>query len=134
MIVHLDAAEYKLDSDRKADGGQDAYESINLIVRRKGRENNFCKILKTIQGLALSDVPIPTWFQEVFLGYGDPAGATFPRLVNRLKAVDFRDTFLDWQHLVESLPGKVSGRSMPAKVRVVLTTFADHRTRSEASH
>lgn len=25
---------------------------------------------------------------------------------SRLKQVDYRDTFLDWQHLIESLPGK----------------------------
>ena len=108
MIVNLDAAEYKLDSDRKAAGGPDVYESINLIVRRKGRENNFNRILKTIQSLALSDVPIPAWLRDVVLGYGDPAGATYTRLAHRLKVIDFRDTFLDWQHLVESFPGRVS--------------------------
>ena len=33
-------------------------------------------------------------------------GATYTHLSNQLKQVDYRDTFLDWQHLVESLPGK----------------------------
>jgi len=46
--------------------------------------------------------------QEVFLGYGDPTSASYTRLGNRLKAVDFRDTFLDWQHLIDSFPGKVT--------------------------
>ena len=113
MIVNLDAAEYKLDSDVKAAGGPDVYDSINLIVRRKGRENNFSRILKTIQSLALSDVPIPAWLQGVVLGYGDPVGATYTRLAHRLKMIDFRDTFLDWQHLVESFPGKVSSNPSP---------------------
>ena len=108
MIVNIDAAQFKLDSKRKEQGQKDLYESINLIVRRRGRENNFSKILRTIQGLAVSDVPVPVWMQEVFLGYGDPAGATYTQLANRLERVDFRDTFLDWQHLIESLPGKVS--------------------------
>ncbi|KAK3044307.1 hypothetical protein LTS18_001631, partial [Coniosporium uncinatum] len=63
-------------------------------------------VLDSIKKLTLSEIPIPTWFQEVFLGYGDPAGATYKRLEHRLKSIDFRDTFLDWQHLIESLPGK----------------------------
>ena len=107
LIVNLDAAEYKPDLERKIKGNPDVYESINVIVRRKGRENNFKKVLETIQNLALSDVPIPSWLQEVFLGYGDPTSASYAQLSNRLKTVDFRDTFLNWQHLVESFPGTV---------------------------
>ena len=113
LIVNIDAAQFKLDSKRKEQGQKDVYESINLIVRRRGRENNFSRILQTIQGLAVADIPVPVWMQEVFLGYGDPAGATYTQLANRLERVDFRDTFLDWQHLVESLPGKVSIASYP---------------------
>ena len=107
LIVHIDAIQFKLDSERKEQGEKDIYEDINLIVRRRGRENNFSRILKTIQLLAMSEVPVPSWLQEVFLGYGDPTGATYPRLAERLERIDFRDTFLDWQHLVESFPGKV---------------------------
>jgi len=106
LIVNLDAVEYKLDLERKTKDKPDVYDTINVIVRRKGRENNFKKILETIQNLALSDVPVPAWLQEVFLGYGDPTGASYTRLENSLKTVDFRDTFLDWQHLTESFPGK----------------------------
>ncbi|SLM35489.1 dead helicases superfamily protein [Lasallia pustulata] len=106
IILKLDAAAYKLDSDRQAIGKPNIYEAINVVVRRKGRENNFKRILESIRSLTLSDVPVPSWFQEVFLGYGDPSGASYARLANRLKAIDFRDTFLNWQHLVDSLPGK----------------------------
>ena len=113
IIVNFDVAEYKADLDRKARGKPDVYDSINVIVRRKGRENNFKKILETIQSLALSDIPIPAWLQEVFLGYGDPSGASCPRLANRLKIIDFRDTFLDWQHLTESFPSKVRLEKSP---------------------
>ncbi len=108
LIVKLDAAAYKIDNLNKLNGKPDVYESINLIVRRKGRENNFKKILETMQSLTLANVAIPAWLQEVFLGYGDPAGASYTQLNSRIKAIDFRDTFLDWEHLVESLPGKVS--------------------------
>lgn len=108
LVVRLDAAAYKSDNLSKVSGNQDVYDSINLIVRRKGRENNFKKVLETMQSLTLADVAIPTWLQEVFLGYGDPAGASYARIDSQIKAIDFRDTFLDWEHLVESLSGKVS--------------------------
>lgn len=107
LIVNLDPLAFKVDGERKEKGRPDVYESLSVIVRRNQRENNFKQILETIQSLALSDVPVPAWLQEVFLGYGDPASATYSRLPNHLKAIDFRDTFIDWQHLVDSFPGKV---------------------------
>ncbi|KAL2172214.1 hypothetical protein VTG60DRAFT_7058 [Thermothelomyces hinnuleus] len=99
----LDAAAYKADTE----GKRNVYDGINLLVRRSGRENNFKPVLESIRDLTLSDVPLAPWLHEVFLGYGDPAGATYKHLPNRVRKVDFRDTFLDWQHLVESLPGKI---------------------------
>lgn len=106
LQVKLDAAMYKADQERVASGKPDIYESLNVIVRRRGRENNFKPILESIQSLTLSDVPLASWLHEVFLGYGDPAGANYTHLANQIKKVNYRDTFLDWQHLIESLPGK----------------------------
>ncbi|TGO57319.1 hypothetical protein BCON_0067g00410 [Botryotinia convoluta] len=106
LQLKLDAAMYKEDKDRVDKGKPDIYETMNIIVRRKGRENNFKPILESIRSLTLSDVPLAPWLHEVFLGYGDPAGANYTRLSNQLKKVDYRDTFLDWQHLIESLPGR----------------------------
>lgn len=107
LIVHLDPVAFKADSELKERGKPNIYESMNIIVRRNQRENNFKRVLETIRSLALSDVPVPAWLQEVFLGYGDPASATYHRLANHLTAIDFRDTFIDWQHLIDSFPGKV---------------------------
>jgi intron-binding protein aquarius len=106
LLVNIDAKQYKQDMDNAAEGRPNVYEHINHIVRRRGRENNFLPILESIKRLTLSDIPAPSWLQEVFLGYGDPASASYQRLHNRLQSIDFRDTFLDWQHLIESLPGK----------------------------
>ncbi|MCJ1472770.1 hypothetical protein MMC13_001419 [Lambiella insularis] len=106
LIVHLDALAYKIDEDRKAKGRADIYEDINIIVRRKGRENNFKRVLDSIKSLTLSNVPVPDWLQEVFLGYGNPSSASYKQLPGRLQRLDFRDTFIDWSHLVESLPGR----------------------------
>lgn len=105
--LKLDSAMYKLDTERTSTGKPDVYEGINLIMRRSGRENNFKPVLESIKNLTLTEVPLASWLHEVFLGYGDPAGASYKQLPNRLKRVDYRDTFLDWQHLIESLPGKI---------------------------
>ena len=114
LVVNLDPVAFKADTASKEKGKSDVYSSMNIVVRRSQRENNWKKVLETIQNLALSDVPMPAWLQEVFLGYGDPTSATFMRLGNRLKAVDFRDTFQDWQHLIDSFPGQVK-QSAPVK-------------------
>ncbi|KAK2786907.1 hypothetical protein FQN51_003462 [Onygenales sp. PD_10] len=106
LLVNLDAAPYKADMDSLAKGKADVYSAINVIVRRKGRENNFRPILETMQNLTIADTNLPSWLQEVFLGYGDPAGAKYTELDNKVKSVDFRDTFLNWEHLIESFPGR----------------------------
>ncbi|RDW67132.1 RNA helicase aquarius [Aspergillus mulundensis] len=105
LLVNLDPAAFKADKDRISQGKPDIYPLINVVARRRGRENNFKSVLETMQRLILSDITLPPWIQDIFLGYGDPAGARYTELPNRLKSVDFRDTFLDWQHLIESFPG-----------------------------
>ena len=104
LLLNLDTASFHRDTHEHKDAKVDVYGSINLVVRRRGRENNFKPILESIRQLTLSDAPAPSWLQGVFLGYGDPAGATYKKLSNRLSSIDFWDTFLNWQHLVDSLP------------------------------
>ncbi|KAK4570240.1 hypothetical protein LTR86_002320 [Recurvomyces mirabilis] len=107
LLLRLDAAAYQLDKERADAGKGDVLDSINLVVRRTARENNWKPILESIKQLTLSnDIPVPTWLRDVFLGYGDPSSASYKRLQNRLKSVDYRDTFLDWQHLIETMSGK----------------------------
>lgn len=104
--LKLDPQTFTKDAERTAEGKPDVYGRINLLLRRGRRENNFRPVLESIRSLVLSETPLPSWLHEVFLGYGDPAGASYKNLPNRINKVDYRDTFLDWQHLVESLPGK----------------------------
>ncbi|KAK4893519.1 hypothetical protein LTR27_008202 [Elasticomyces elasticus] len=107
LLLKLDAEAYKTDQARIAAGGKDVYDAINLVIRRRPRENNFKPVLESLRQLALTpDLPVPSWLQEVLLGYGDPAGASYKRLEGRLRKVDYRDTFLDWGHLVEGVGGK----------------------------
>ncbi|KAI9683087.1 MAG: hypothetical protein M1829_005878 [Trizodia sp. TS-e1964] len=109
LQLKLDASNYKMDSELPKIKNRSVYESMNLIMRRKGRENNFKPVLQSIQSLTLSDVPMPSWLQGAFLGSGDPSKASYPNISSRIKSIDFCDTFLDWQHLIESFPGKSIG-------------------------
>ena len=98
---------------------------MNLVVRRKGSENNFKSVLETIRGLmdgvaSISRV-MPSWLQLILLGLGDPAAASYKSaavqsyarktvgVANPDAPLDFGDTFLDEKHLRESFAdtGKV---------------------------
>ncbi|KAF2863704.1 P-loop containing nucleoside triphosphate hydrolase protein [Piedraia hortae CBS 480.64] len=104
LLLRMDAISYQADKD----AGRDVVDQINVLIRRRARENNFKAVLDSLKQLAVSeDVPLPLWFMNVFLGLGDPAAASYPKLPNRLESIDFRDTFLNWQHLVETHPGKI---------------------------
>ena len=106
LLVNLDGSSFKLDTDRTSKGKPDIYQAINVVVRRQGRENNFKPVLQTMQRLLASETQLPSWFQEVFLGYGDPTSATYTQLQEKILTLDIRDTFLDWEHLQASFPGK----------------------------
>ena len=101
FVLQLDAAQYQLDVDR----GDDAmYSSLNVLMRRRPKENNFKSILECIRDLMNADTVVPEWLHDVFLGYGDPnaaQGSNMPQ-TQRVKTVDFKDTFLDETHLRES--------------------------------
>lgn len=46
---------------------------------------------------------MPPWLHDVFLGYGDPAGAHYRSLSDKqvVKGLDFGDTLLDVHHVRE---------------------------------
>jgi intron-binding protein aquarius len=111
---------------------------MNLVVRRKGNENNFKSVLETIRGLmdgvaSISRV-MPSWLQMILLGLGDPTAASYNSstirsyarktvgVANPDAALDFGDTFLDEEHLREALSASgeskvtitVDGRAEPS--------------------
>src|ERR1700730_12801274 len=88
---------------------EEVYETFNVLVRRRPEENNFKAVLETIRDLMQSDVVVPDWLQKVFLGYGDASSAHYTNMPNRVRKINFRDTYLNWEHLKESFPGKVRG-------------------------
>lgn len=58
---------------------QDMYETFNIILRRKPKENNFKAVLETIRDLMNTNCVVPDWLHDIILGYGDPAAAHYSR-------------------------------------------------------
>lgn len=95
LKVALDGVQYKkdLDADRL-----DAYQQVNVLVRRKPRENNFKAVLDTILsacGDAKREELLPSWLHDLFLGYGDPSAATFMSICKQRQQKEVRVPLLD---------------------------------------
>ncbi|ORX82702.1 P-loop containing nucleoside triphosphate hydrolase protein, partial [Anaeromyces robustus] len=106
--VLLDPNQYKMDMDNlnSKQINDDVYSSFTILMRRKPKENNFKAVLETIRDLMQSELVVPNWLHEIFLGYGNPNGAEYTKISNPIRTIDFNDTFLDWEHLTESFPNK----------------------------
>lgn len=100
--VWLDCNQYRIDMDELQDNGHDVYESFNIIIRRKPKENNFKAVLETIRHLMNTECVVPHWLHDILLGYGDPSSAHYRRMPAQEKTLNFNDTFLDLGHLRES--------------------------------
>jgi len=58
---------------------QDVYETFNILMRRKPKENNFKAVLETIRHLMNTECVVPEWLHDIILGYGDPGAAHYKR-------------------------------------------------------
>ncbi|ANQ09853.1 Uncharacterized protein PCOAH_00040600 [Plasmodium coatneyi] len=69
ITVYLDYHQYQKDILNDPE----IYNSFNLLVRRKQKENNFFYILNNIKTLIMNpdDAVIPFWVHDIFLGYCD---------------------------------------------------------------
>ncbi|XP_022116250.2 RNA helicase aquarius [Pieris rapae] len=101
----LDPNQYRVDLDRASKGQEDVYETFNIVMRRKPKENNFKAVLETIRELMNTECVVPDWLHDIVLGYGDPGQAHYTRMPNEIPTLDFNDTFLDMEHLRNSFPG-----------------------------
>ncbi|KAK9707723.1 hypothetical protein K7432_010019 [Basidiobolus ranarum] len=107
LRVMLDPNQFQLDMDRfSKKKGEDVHETFNVILRRNPKENNFKGILETVRDLMQSELVVPDWLHDIFLGYGDPSSAHYTNMPNAPKSIDFRDTFLDYEHVKESFKDK----------------------------
>ncbi|KAF5195306.1 Rna helicase aquarius [Thalictrum thalictroides] len=105
VTVALDTAQYYMDvSDIAEKGAEDVYGSFNILMRRKPKENNFKAILESIRDLMNESCIVPDWLHNIFLGYGNPSAAQWTNMPDLLETVDFKDTFLNADHLKESFP------------------------------
>ncbi|KAL5982160.1 hypothetical protein ACLOJK_016229 [Asimina triloba] len=102
VTVALDTAQYHMDVTNIAEkGADDVYGTFNILMRRKPKENNFKAILESIRDLMNESCIVPDWLHNVFLGYGNPSAAQWSNMPDLLEKVDFKDTFLDADHLGE---------------------------------
>lgn len=105
IVVALDTAQHYMDAtDVSEKGAEDAYGSFNILMRRKPKENNFKAILESIRDLMNETCIVPDWLHNIFLGYGNPSAAQWTNMPDLLEIVDFKDTFLNADHLKESFP------------------------------
>ncbi|EDV49455.1 RNA helicase aquarius isoform X1 [Drosophila erecta] len=102
--VWLDSNQYRLDMDDLQEGADDVYESFNILMRRKPKENNFKAVLETIRHLMNTECVVPPWLHDILLGYGDPGAAHYSNMPNQERSLEFNDTFLDYNHLEASFP------------------------------
>ncbi|MCO5611849.1 hypothetical protein L7F22_066108 [Adiantum nelumboides] len=105
VVVALDTAQYHMDVSSMEDKDEDIYSTFHVLMRRKPKENNFKAILESIRDLMNEDYIVPGWLRDIILGYGDPGAAQWKNMPNQLKILDFKDTFLDAQHLRDSFEG-----------------------------
>ncbi|GJU95300.1 intron-binding protein aquarius [Tanacetum coccineum] len=82
-------------------GAKDVYGTFNILMRRKPKENNFKAILESIRDLMNETCIVPDWLHDIFLGYGNPSVAQWTNMPDLLETVDFKDTFLDADHVRE---------------------------------
>ena len=103
--VTLDTAQYHIDVTETAEKGtENVYGTFNILMRRKPKENNFKAILESIRDLMNETCVVPEWLHNIFLGYGNPFAAQWMNMPNLLEVIDFKDTFLDANHVQQSFP------------------------------
>jgi intron-binding protein aquarius len=104
----LDSNQYKIDNDKLSNQviKEDLYNTFNVFVRRRPKENNFKAILESIRDLINTNFVVPEWLRDLILGYGDPNSANYKYIKNPspLLTLNFNDTFLSFDHLKESFP------------------------------
>ncbi|XP_030376024.1 RNA helicase aquarius [Scaptodrosophila lebanonensis] len=116
--VWLDSNQYRQDMDALQEGADDVYESFNILMRRKPKENNFKAVLETIRHLMNTECVVPPWLHDILLGYGDPAAAHYSNMPNQERSLQFNDTFLDYDHLASSFPTYEIKCEAPDEARV----------------
>ena len=78
---------FQNDMEKTIKGSEDVYETFNIIMRRKPKENNFKAVLETIRDMINTECVVPAWLHDIFLGYGDPGEAHYSKMPNKTEYV-----------------------------------------------
>ncbi|KDO31385.1 hypothetical protein SPRG_04002 [Saprolegnia parasitica CBS 223.65] len=109
LRVALDGAQYAADL---AAGGTELYARLNVLVRRVAEKNHFRSVLSTMQEVLQTQRvqhALPSWLNDVFLGYGDPSAAHYRQLRAKSdETLHLYDTFVDGDHALASFTEPVS--------------------------
>ncbi|ELT95764.1 hypothetical protein CAPTEDRAFT_198998 [Capitella teleta] len=114
--VWLDPNQYQHDMTMTMDGHEDIYETFNVVMRRKPKENNFKAVLETIRDLMNTDCVVPDWLHDIILG--------LRCALQPIATMDWNDTFLDIDHLKSSFPDhtvEINDRGLEVKAPFRLT-------------
>ncbi|CAH0474223.1 unnamed protein product [Peronospora belbahrii] len=102
----LDGVQYKNDLEA---GHLDAYEQVNLLVRRTSREDNYKSVLDIIYRTwrdANKEELLPAWLHDLFLGYGDPTAALYKSIykarAEKQLTVAMSELLVDGEHALEA--------------------------------
>ncbi|CAH8534028.1 unnamed protein product [Schistosoma rodhaini] len=83
---------------------EDLYDTFNVLIRRKPKENNFKAVLETIRDLMNIRSVVPEWLLDLLMGYLDPAAAHYTHRSDVYEQrQNWLDTFLSPEHLKHSL-------------------------------
>lgn len=129
--VFLDPSQYRIDTDKLLanPNSEDVYSTFNVFVRRRPKENNFKAVLESIRDLMNTNFVVPEWLRDILLGYGDPASANYKNLKQKMDKLDWNDTFLTYEHLLNSFPDyKIEAKNSGDLVSLVppfRLTFSD---------
>ncbi|KAI8926210.1 hypothetical protein BC831DRAFT_457446 [Entophlyctis helioformis] len=110
MTVLLDPNQYLIDTAAKnapqygLPGAKDVYDTFNVLVRVPEHLNNVKAVLETTAEALQSDVALPEWLQDLFLGYGDRNSAHFSQIESPSRSVHVGHAFADWAALEQSFP------------------------------
>lgn len=114
FLVSLDCNQYQMDQDSLKERNLVVYDKFHLIIRRKPEQNNFKGVLETIRDLIRSKFVVPEWLRSLLIGFGDPNDATPSSIRNSSEpyVLDYYDTFLDQNHLKQTLDANYPGYSV----------------------
>lgn len=104
FVVWLDCNQYQMDQVTLKERKLVVYDKFHLMIRRKPEKNNFKGVLETIRNLINTKFVVPDWLRSLLIGFGDPNEANPATLRDPDKPLllDYYDTFLDFNHLVET--------------------------------